>query len=155
MNILAGIFHHGLIVDNLEAAMAGIDQATPTAWTPVRAFDPLPVWTPHDGRGEASLRVAYARQGPVRLELVEAQPGSPYDDLRRIDRSHIGVWVDNVGDAVEQLCGQGWEIIVAGASPKHRHGSMAYLASRGGPVIELVGRELMPMMEQWWGAEAE
>lgn len=153
MNILAGIFHHGLIVDDIDGAMAGIDQAAPTAWTPVRAFDPLPVWSPAGGRAEARLKVAYARQGPIRMELVEAQPGSPYDQMRTLDRSHIGVWVDNLGDAVEDLVGQGWEILMAGASPKHRYGSMAYLAREGGPVIELVGRELQPMMEAWWQAE--
>ncbi|MCX7283257.1 MAG: VOC family protein [Novosphingobium sp.] len=153
MNILAGIFHHGLIVDDIEAAMAGVAQATPTQWAPVRAFDPLPVWSPAGGRGEARLRVAYARQGAVRMELVEAQPGSPYDHLRGIDPSHIGVWVDDLGSAVDELVGQGWEIVMAGASPKHRFGSMAYLARAGSPVIELVGRELQPMMEAWWQAD--
>ncbi len=150
MDILAGIFHHGLIVDDIEAAMAGIDRAAPTTWTPVRAFDPLPVWSPDGGRGEARLKVAYARQGAIRMELVEAQPGSPYDRMRALDRSHIGVWVDNLGDAVDDLVGQGWEILMAGAKPERRYGSMAYMVREGGPVIELVGRELQPMMEAWW-----
>ncbi|MFN4135204.1 MAG: VOC family protein [Novosphingobium sp.] len=150
MDILADIFHHGLIVDDIAAAMAQIGTASGTEWSEVRAFDPLPVWTPEAGRGEALLKVAYARSGPLRLELVEAMPGTPYDSLRAIDRSHIGVWVDDVGDGVEHLCAQGWRLLVAGASPRHRHGSMAYLAREGGPVIELVGRELRPMMEAWW-----
>lgn len=150
MDILGGIFHHGLIVDDIDAAMVQMTAATGVEWTAVRAFDPLPVWTPDAGRGEARLRVAYAKQGPVRLELVEAEHGSPYDVLRAIDRSHIGVWVDDVGEGVDQLCTQGWRVLVAGASPRHRHGAMTYLVRDGGPVIELVARSLMPMMQQWW-----
>ncbi len=40
MQILSGIFHHGLIVDDIEAAMAQIGQAAGYEWTEVRAFDP-------------------------------------------------------------------------------------------------------------------
>jgi hypothetical protein len=64
--------------------------------------------------------------------------------------SHIGVWVDNVGDALDELCAQGWQILLAGASPRHRHGSMAYIRRDDGPVIELVGQELLPMLAEWW-----
>lgn len=150
MQILSGIFHHGLIVDDIDAAMQQIGQAGGYDWTEVRAFDPLPLWTPEHGRAEARLRVAYSRQGPMRMELVEAEPGSPYDVMRRLDRSHIGVWVDNVGDSVDELCGQGWRILMAGASDKRRYGSISYLVREGGPVIEVVGRELEPVMQAWW-----
>lgn len=150
MEILSGIFHHGIIVDSIDTAMADITRATGVTWSSVRAFDPLRVWTPEHGRGEAHLRVAYSRTGPVRLELVETPQGSPYDALRTGDMSHIGVWVDNVGDALDELCAQGWQILLAGASPRHRHGSMAYIRRNDGPVIELVGTELLPMLAEWW-----
>ncbi|KPF92127.1 hypothetical protein IP81_08885 [Novosphingobium sp. AAP83] len=151
MDILSGIFHHGTIVDNLEDAMADITCATGVTWSPIRAFDPLRVWTPEGGRGEAWLRVAYSRPGPIRFELVETPKGTPYDVLRTGDNSHIGVWVDNVGDALDLLCAQGWQVLIAGASPRHRYGSMAYIRRENGPVIELVGKEIAPMLEEWWG----
>lgn len=150
MNILSGLFHHGLIVDDIESAMARMSEAGGFGWTDVRAFNPLPVWTPEGGRGEAWLKVAYSRLGPMRMELIEAAPGSPYDSLRSVDRSHIGVWVDNVGDCVEELSAQGWRVLVAGAPDRKRYGSMAYVVRDGGPVIELVGKELEPMMNAWW-----
>jgi hypothetical protein len=150
MQILSGIFHHGLIVDDIDAAMQQIGQASGYDWTEVRAFDPLPLWTPEKGKTEARLKVAYSRQGPMRMELIEATPGSPYDAMRSLDRSHIGVWVDNVGDSVDELCGQGWRILMAGASDQRRYGSISYLVRDGGPVIEVVGRELEPVMQAWW-----
>ena len=152
MDVLSGIFHHGVIVDDIESAMADLGRSAGVAWAPVRVFDPLPVWTPDSGRGEAKLKVAYSRRGPLHLELVEAAAGSPYDLLRTVDRSHLGVWVDSVGDAVDALCQQGWRLLMSGASDKHRYGSMAYLVQDGGPVIEVVGRNLQPMMEAWWSA---
>ncbi|MEO0030842.1 MAG: hypothetical protein RIS94_600 [Pseudomonadota bacterium] len=152
LDILSGIYHHGLIVDDIEAAKAQIATAAGVEWAPVRHFDPLPVWTADGQRGEARLKVTYSRKGPVHFELVEAAPDTPYDVLRAIDRSHIGVWVDNVGEQVERLCAQGWRLLLAGASARRGHGSMAYLVKDGGPVIELVGRELKPMMLAWWEA---
>lgn len=154
MDILSGIFHHGMLVENIETAMAQMTVATGVEWTAVRAFDPLPVWAPDEGRGEARLRVAYARRGLVRLELVEAERGSPYDLLRAVDPSHIGVWVDDVGDGVDRLCAQGWRVLVAGAAPRHRYGAMTYLVRDGGPVIELVSRSLLPMMQEWWDSSS-
>jgi len=150
LDILSGLFHHGLLVDDLDTAMSGLSGSLGIAWAPVREFDPLPVWTPEGGRTEARLRVAYSRPGPVRLELVEAAPGSPYDAMRALDRSHIGVWVDDVGDGVERLLAQGWRLLLSGASDRRRYGSIAYLAQDGGPVVELVSRELVPVLQAWW-----
>lgn len=150
MEQLGAIFHHGLIVKNLAEAMAGMTRTAGTAWCAVRQFDPLPVWTPDGGRGEVRLKVAYSRPGPMRLELIETLPDTPYDRLREVGQAHVGVWVDSVGDGVERLCAEGWRLLLAGASPRHRYGSMAYLAREGAPVIELVGNELREMMAAWW-----
>jgi hypothetical protein len=150
MNILSGVFHHGLIVDDIQSAMAKMGQEGGFEWTDVRLFDPLPVWSPEQGRGEAQLKVAYSRRGPIHMELIEATPGSPYDVLCGADPSHIGVWVDNVGDCVDELIAQGWRVLVAGTSDSRRYGSIAYVARDAGPVIELVSRELEPMMNAWW-----
>ncbi|MBC2653420.1 VOC family protein [Novosphingobium flavum] len=150
MESLGEIFHHGLIVDDLAAAMARVGAAAGTEWTAVRKFDPLPVWTPDEGRGEIRLTVAYSCEGPLRIELVESVPGTPYDRLRAFGRSHLGVWVESVGAAVETLLAQGWHVLVAGAGPRHGYGSMAYLGREGSPVIELVGTELRGFMAEWW-----
>ena len=60
------------------------------------------------------------------------------------------MWVDNVGDCVDALIAQGWRVLVSGAADSRRYGSIAYIAREGGPVIELVSRELEPMMKAWW-----
>lgn len=121
-------------------------------WAPVRKFNPLRVWLPDGGWSEARLEVTYSRQGPIHMELIQAAPGGAYDVLRSVSRAHVGAWADDVGSQVESLLEDGWRLIAAGASPKHRYGQMAYLARGDGPVLELVGEAVRPMIEEWIAA---
>lgn len=153
MEILAGIFHHGVIVDDLEAAMAHFSATMDCTWTPVRTFDPMPVWNAAGEQLDAKLRVVYSHQGPLRLELIESVPGSAYDAMRAIGRSHLGVWVDSVAESAAAMLANGWELVLGGAPADQGHGAIAYLSKPGSPVIELVARAIMPMMEDWWAAK--
>lgn len=121
-------------------------------WAEVRKFDPLRVWLPDGGWSEAHLAVTYSRQGPIHIELIEMVPGGAYEALRAVSTAHVGAWVADVGAEVEALLAEGWRVIAAGASPKHRYGQMAYMARGDGPVLELVGEPIRPMIEAWIGA---
>ena len=154
MEILAGIFHHGVIVDDLEAAMARFSDTMGCTWTPVRTFDPMPVWNAAGEQLEAKLRVVYSHQGPLRMELIESVPGTAYDAMRALGPSHLGVWVDSVADCASAMLADGWELVLGGAPADQGHGAIAYLAKPGSPVIELVARSITPVMEEWWAATA-
>ena len=154
MEILAGIFHHGVIVDDLEAAMAQFSATMGCTWTPVRTFDPMPVWNAAGQQRDAKLRVVYSHQGPLRMELIESVPGSAYDAMLVHGRSHLGVWVDSVADSAAAMLADGWELVLGGAPADQGHGAIAYLTRTGSPVIELVARAITPMMEEWWAATA-
>lgn len=123
-------------------------------WAPIRKFDPLRVWLPDSGWSEAHLTVTYSRQGPLHYELIEMGPGGAYEALRAVSPAHVGAWVADVGAEVEALQAEGWRLIAAGASPGHRHGQMAYMVKGQGPVLELVGEPIRPMIEEWIGASA-
>lgn len=143
------LFHHGLIVDDIHVSMAQLSKALGIDWAPVRTFDPLRVWLPDGGWSQADLQVTYSRQGPIHIELIQAVPGGAYDVLRQASRAHVGAWTDDVGAHVESLLAEGWHLLCAGASPKHRYGQMAYVARGDGPVLELVGEAIRPMIEDW------
>ncbi|MBU6393358.1 MAG: VOC family protein [Sphingomonadales bacterium] len=151
---MAGIFHHGVIVDDLEAAMAHFTATMGCTWTPVRAFDPMPVWNAAGEQLTAKLRVVYSHQGPLRMELIESVPGTAYDAMRALGPSHLGVWVDSVADSAEAMLADGWELVLGGAPAAQGHGAIAYLSKPGSPVIELVARAITPVMEEWWAATA-
>jgi hypothetical protein len=149
MHQIANVYHHGRIVSDIHHSMDVLGAELGLDWAPVRKFDPLRVWTPDDGWSEAHLTVTYSRQGPIHYELIEMQPGGAYDALKAVSPDHIGAWVPDVGAEVESLLAQGWRLIAAGASPKHRYGQMAYMALDGRPVLELVGEAIRPMIEGW------
>lgn len=151
MKAFEKLHHHGLIVDDIRSAMAGLTAGLGIDWAPVRQFDPLRVWLPETGWSEAHLTVTYSRQGPIHVELIEMRAGGAYEALRAVSQAHVGAWVDDVGAEVEALLADGWRLIAAGASPKHRYGQMAYMARGDGPVLELVGEPIRPMIEAWIG----
>lgn len=132
--------------------MKHLSTALGVDWAPIRHFDPLRVWLPDLGRAEAHLTVTYSRQGPIHIELIQAEPGGAYDALRSVSAAHVGAWVDDVGQSVEELLQQGWRIIAAGASPKHRYGQIAYMARDDRPVLELLGEPIRADLENWIGA---
>jgi hypothetical protein len=101
----------------------------------------------------------YTPRSIVRLmvEILDPRPGmSVYDPTC----GSAGMLLEAVqylkdkGDGVDRLCAQGWRVLVAGATPRHRHGAMTYLVRNGGPVIELVSRWLLPMMQDWWDSSS-
>lgn len=157
MHRFDSLYHHGLIVDSLDAASQAMTATLGLDWAPVRRLDPMRVWLPADaateaGWGEAQLSVTYSRQGPIHMELIEMVAGCAYERLKAVSRGHVGAWVDDVGDAVEDLAARGWTLILAGASPKHRFGQMAYMARDDRPVLELVGTAIRPMIAEWIAA---
>lgn len=149
MKEFANLHHHGLIVPNIHQSMDGIGRELNIDWAPVRRFNPLRVWLPDTGWSEAHLTVTYSRRGAIHFELIEMVPGGAYEELLAVSRAHVGAWVQDVGAEVEALLAQGWRVIAAGASPKHRYGQMAYMAQGDGPVLELVGESIRPMIEEW------
>lgn len=149
MKSFANLHHHGRIVTDIAASITALESDLGMTFAPVRKFDPIRVWLPEDGWGEAHIAATYSRVGPIHLELIEMLAPGPYEVLKAVATDHVGAWVANVGDEVEALMADGWDLVMAGASPKHRYGQMAYLSKDGGPVLELVGEPIRPMIEEW------
>ena len=152
MKSFANLHHHGRIVTDIAASIVALERDLGMTFAPVRKFDPIRVWLPDDGWGEAHIAVTYSRAGPIHTELIEMLAPGPYEVLRAVSTDHVGAWVANVGDEVEALLADGWTLVMAGASPKHRYGQMAYLSKDEGPVLELVGEPIRPMIEEWIAA---
>lgn len=152
MKSFASLHHHGRIVTDIAASIVALERDLGMTFAPVRKFDPIRVWLPDDGWGEAHIAVTYSRAGPIHTELIEMLAPGPYEVLRAVSTDHVGAWVANVGDEVKALLADGWTLVMAGASPKHHYGQMAYLSKDEGPVLELVGEPIRPMIEEWIAA---
>lgn len=146
---LQRIYHTGLAVSDLEAAMEMYTRTLHLAWSPIRVFDPLPFWTPAEGAHEVTVRAAYSRQGPHHVELCWGT-NSFYDPHRVPDTRHIGVWTDDLPGEAEAMLREGWVVDGAIHSPDDGYGPVAYLrAPAGALLVELVSTELKPSIDEW------
>jgi hypothetical protein len=145
------LFHNGVVVADLEAAMATLGKAFDLQWTQPHRFSGLSLWTPERGLESIDLLVSYSRQGPQRLELIEAKETGFYSYPREPGPHHAGIWVDDLAHEIRQLRRQGWQVAAAGGSPDENYGLFAYLEhAHSHLLLELVSTELRPALESWW-----
>jgi lactoylglutathione lyase len=130
------VFHVGIRVADLEAAQQELTAATGVRWTaPARI--PMKAWVPGEGYRSYDLAISFTVEGPVHIELMQGAPGSYHDAAGgRAGLHHIGVWVDDVARASQDLVSQGYTVELAGASPAEGYGSFTYVRSPAGILFE-------------------
>jgi lactoylglutathione lyase len=143
------MFHVGALVDDLDAAMADLDNAG-VEWAAPRRIDAMPFWTPESGSGSAPLRFVYSREGPQHVELLESPPGSPWHAGERAGIHHVGCWTNDVPAAVGAALDLGWSLVLANAAPEDGFGMLAYVQPSSGLLVEFVSDEFLPSFEEWW-----
>lgn len=143
------LFHIGIRVPDLGAAMAELGAAHGVEWTSVRN-SPFRVWEPDTGTVEYPLKLVFSREGPCRLELLEGVPGSHWDGREVPGPHHLGVWVDSVGDEVERLLARNWTLEFSAAPPDEGYGRFAYIRSPEGVLFEPVEVANRERFEAWW-----
>jgi lactoylglutathione lyase len=115
------LYHVGVRVPDLDAAMAELTAALGITWADVVEQD-RPVWTPAEGSYTIPLRFTYSREGPQHIELLQGEPGSLWDGNDRPGVHHMGGWVDDVAAETERLVEAGWTLKWRGGLPKRATG---------------------------------
>jgi hypothetical protein len=148
------IFHTGIRVPDLDAAMTELGGPLGVTWAESREVAEMAVWTPALGIQTVPLRYVYSCEGPQHIELLESAPGSPWHCGDNPGVHHIGVWVDDVAAQVEAVLAKGWTVALAGATPDEGYGNFAYVQPPNGMLVEVVNDDILTMFEQWWAAGA-
>jgi hypothetical protein len=145
-------YHAGIVVDDFDAtledlaALFGYEFASPLALsTPVRLTD--------DGQTTdrmIDLRFTYSVSVP-RVEIIQSIPGTLWIPATGSGIHHLGYWSDDLPADSSLLQERGYALEAYGARDD---GTAIWAYHRGvvGPRIELVSRELLPFMEQWWSS---
>ena len=141
------IFHIGIRVPNIEAAMEEMGESLNVTWAELVENPSQGLWTPDDGQQNISLKFVYSCEGDQHLELLEGQSGSFWDGNENPGVHHFGVWVDDVKAETERLLGLDWELLGAAKSPAEGFGNMTYLAPSNGTILELVASINKPRFE--------
>lgn len=143
------LFHVGVRVPDLEAAMAQLGEALGLTWAAVVERDQQ-AWTPADGAFSTPLRFTYSTAGPQHVELLQGAPGSLWDGVDLPGVHHHGVWVADVAAETERLLAAGWTLEMAQRAPAEGYGAMTYVRSPTGFLLEPVTTAVRPRFEQWW-----
>lgn len=142
------LFKTGLLVPDLERAMADLGQWLGLRWTPVQE-SPLALWT-GQGREDVALRFAYSLGAPPHLELLEAQPRGYYAAPNGAHLHHVGRWVDDLPKASAALAASGLPLEAAGLDARGSKPALfAFHRGAHGLRVELVDAAQRASFEGW------
>jgi catechol 2,3-dioxygenase-like lactoylglutathione lyase family enzyme len=143
-------YHIGIVADDPAATMAQLTQLLGYEWCD-QIGATITVGLP-GGDVTVEIRTWYSKTTP-RLEVVQSHPGTVWT---RADSGlhHFGYWVDDVATTISALEAAGYTFEAAGKLPDGVP-YWAYLSGPAGsgpagPRLEIVSRQLQPMMERYF-----
>jgi hypothetical protein len=143
---LGAFWHTGIVVDDVEAAMTIFTIATGCRWAVPSTVTPR-VWTP-ERTMDVTITYTYSVGPEPRLELVSANPGSPWDASTHGGIDHVCYWSDDIVEQSNALTRAGLPLLVThdGDAPRR----FVYHASPvPGMRIELIDRAAKPGIDEW------
>src|SRR4051794_8497292 len=137
-------FHVGLVVDDLDAAMAQLGAALGLEWLEPKAM-PVP------GQAEP-LQVVFSRQGPPFFELMKGPPGSAWDPASGARVDHLGFWTGDLDSASQHLLDAGAPVVLDGK--EHGMALRYHALPAAGLRVEVFDATEQRGFRERWGHEA-
>jgi len=147
-NTHKNIFKTGLIVADIERAMADLGLWLDPAWTPPRRVE-LTLRMADGSIESTALSFVCATRGSNVLELIQANPEGYYRLQPGAALHHVGMWVDDLEASSRQLSAQGMPLEAAGVSDGRSPALFAFHTNPYGLRIELVDSAMRPSFQQW------
>jgi hypothetical protein len=134
-------FHTGLVVADLDAAMAELHNAFGVTWREPGLAD-FTADSP-DGPMHMVCRFVYSVEGPPYIELGEFDRGLSSPRSMPVGATHIGFWSDDVVDDERRFQQAGMSLLFRVPGAGDGSPLATFHLGHGGLVVEVVGRELM------------
>ena len=140
------LYHIGLIVPDLHAAMAQYTATFGFSWATVHESTPEVMV---DGeRRQAQIAVTYSIQGPPYLELVQERRGSIWG-ADGLALTHVGFWAEDLSAGRRALDESGLVARVRDTDRDGRPARFSYHPFAGGLWIELVHTSFKEQLADW------
>jgi len=140
------LYHIGLIVPDLRAAMEQYTATFGFSWATVHESTPEVIV---DGeQRQAQIAVTYSLQGPPYLELVQERRGSIWG-ADGLALTHVGFWAEDLSAGRRALDASGLVARVRDADRDGRPARFSYHPFAGGLWIELVHTSFKEQLADW------
>lgn len=142
---LSGLFHTGMVVDNVETAMSTFSKAFGYHWA-----EPIELEAQCKTREGILPRhsiATYSLEGPHHIELIQQIDDTAWKTASGGPKvHHLGFWVDDLEESIERLGKLGFQLEVEDVS-----GALSYHYQSGmGLYIELVHARAREQFDEWW-----
>lgn len=138
-HLLGDYAHIGIIVEDLDAAMAEMTVTQGIEWLPIQE-------RPND---DTTLRLTFSTREPY-IELIEGSPGTSRDTSNGPHIDHLAYWTADFAADKQRLLDAGLTLEIEGAAPFG--GFWAYLTSQvTGYRIELCDIAAFEGWHRQWG----
>ncbi len=135
------LYHTGIVVPDLDAAMARLTALAGYRWIKPMTYK-LPFRTA-SGIHELTSSVVYSLQSP-HVELVQEVPGSPWTAAPGNAVHHLGYFSDDLAESAQALEANGFTLEMTAEVPGSDLALFAYYTDAFGARIEIVDRGLFP-----------
>jgi len=141
------LYHIGVVVPSIEAAIDELGPAFGYTWSSVREakFD---LTTPA-GPARGNARIVFARPGPPWLEVIEAPDDSIWSAARGAALHHLGYWVDDLEQESRHLASLGMQFEIGRRDESGRLTGFAYHLNPHGGRVEIVDERARDGLERW------
>jgi hypothetical protein len=137
----ADLYHTGIVVPDVEAAMARMSEVAGYRWTKPLSRE-LPIRMA-DGERVLTLRYAYSLDAP-HIELIQEVPGTPWTATAHAAAHHLGYFCDDLPATSNGLEAAGFALEACAVTDGDAPSVFAYHLAPTGERIEIVDRALMP-----------
>jgi catechol 2,3-dioxygenase-like lactoylglutathione lyase family enzyme len=142
---LPGMYHVGLVVEDLDRAVESYGAQLNLTWAPLQHRE---LSVRHQGRIVGTdLRFTYSREGPVHLELIEAAPGSPWEASGSLH--HVGFWSDDLIATARSLEAAGLVLDTTYDTPSPDPVGFGYFIGQSGLRLEVVDGARRSGFDDW------
>ena len=143
-------FHSAIIVPELHPALEELGLVLGLCWANVREPQTTSVWTP-DGRLDVVFRGTFSKPGPMRIEVIEAVPGTLWMATTDFVLHHVSFWSSDIVADACALVHQGYPIMATGWGTGDGSPTLFTYHQKGdGPYMELLDEREKPQYEEWW-----
>jgi len=133
------LYHTGIVVSDLDAAMAKLTRVSGHQWTTPLSLT-LPVET-EAGQLDVEFRATYSLQAP-HVELVREIPGTIWASVPGNAAHHLGFFVDDLAKKSSELAGAGFAREACACAESQAPVVFAYHKDPLGIRIEIVDRSI-------------